>query len=62
MRVTGDPSTNKTDFKSYHWNVLFDIDADGYKEYWIDIDGGYDSTSKDYDRIQVFMTTAIIRY
>lgn len=53
MRLTGDPSTNKDDFKSYHWNVLFDIDADGYKEYWIDIDGGYDSTSKDYDRIQV---------
>lgn len=53
MRVSGDPSTNKTDFTSYHWNVLFDIDADGYKEYWIDIDGGYNSTSKDYDRIQI---------
>lgn len=53
MRLTGDPATNKTDFTSYHWNVLFDIDADGYKEFWIDIDGGYSPTSKDYDRIQI---------
>ena len=53
MRLDGDPSSNKNDFKSYHWNVLFDIDGDGYKEYWIDIDGGWDSTSKDYDRIQI---------
>ncbi len=53
MRLVGNPSSNGTDFKSYHWNILFDIDADGFKEYWIDIDGGYSSGSNAYDRIQV---------
>ena len=38
MRVEGDPRTGPA-FDSKHWNVLFDVDGDGYKEYWVDLDG-----------------------
>jgi len=57
MRLVGDPSaSSQEDFKCYHWNVLFDIDADGYKEYWIDLDGCLDNKKTDsttIDRLQV---------
>ncbi len=57
MRVRGDPKSGtqaaKTDFKSYHWNVLLDIDDDGYKEYWIDLEGSYASGNNQYDRLQI---------
>jgi len=39
MRVEGNPRTGPA-FDSKHWNVLFDVDGDGYKEYWVDLDGG----------------------
>jgi len=39
MRVEGDPRIGPA-FDSKHWNVLFDVDGDGYKEYWVDLDGG----------------------
>lgn len=38
MRLDGDPS-HSTSFASSHWNVLFDVDNDGYKEFWVDLDG-----------------------
>ena len=50
FRLTGDPS-HSTGFDSYHWNVLFDIDGDGYKEYWIDTDGTYKQNSSDLVRV-----------
>jgi len=56
MRLVGDPRTTKEDFKSYHWNILLDVDNDGYKEYWIDLEGGYtqkDDQNEYYDRVQV---------
>jgi hypothetical protein len=52
MRLRGTPETSKHDFSSYHWNVLFDVDGDGYKEYWIDINGTYQS-SGDTDQLQI---------
>jgi hypothetical protein len=45
MRVEGDPSTGPA-FDSKHWNVLFDVDGDGYKEYWVDLDGSVASGNK----------------
>ncbi|OGV78350.1 MAG: hypothetical protein A3K19_20355 [Lentisphaerae bacterium RIFOXYB12_FULL_65_16] len=56
MRLDADPSVNSgnpKDFTSYHWNVLFDVDGDGYKEFWIDVDGGYSSSSHSYDRLAI---------
>jgi hypothetical protein len=56
MRLAGDPSTVKEDFGSYHWNILLDVDNDGYKEYWIDLDGGWTYKGENdeyYDRIQI---------
>ena len=38
MRVEADPTAADA-FISRHWNVLLDIDNDGYKEYWVDLDG-----------------------
>lgn len=50
MRVSSDPS--KTDgFDNYHWNVLLDVDGDGYKEYWIDLEGKYSANG--YDRLNI---------
>ena len=51
MRVEGDPSTGDA-FDSKHWNVLFDVDGDGYKEYWVDLDGAFQSGPKE-DRLQI---------
>ena len=56
MRLVGDPRSAKEDFVSYHWNVLVDVDNDGYKEYWIDLFGGYsqkDENNEYYDSLQV---------
>ncbi|UCG77246.1 MAG: lamin tail domain-containing protein [Nitrospirota bacterium] len=58
MRVTGDPNDGGnpgTAFKSYHWNILIDVDGDGYKEYWVDLEGSCSNTDCDntYDRLNV---------
>ncbi|PLX78231.1 MAG: hypothetical protein C0616_14975, partial [Desulfuromonas sp.] len=53
MRLRGDP-TFKGAFDSYHWNILLDVDADGYKEYWIDLEGSYQqSGSSTTDRLNI---------
>ena len=41
MRVEGDPSQGAA-FGSRHWNVLFDVDGDGYKEWFSCRFGGSD--------------------
>ena len=56
MRVEGDPSQGAA-FGSRHWNVLFDIDGDGYKEYWVDLDGAF-SSGPGNDRIQILYDDA----
>lgn len=56
MRVEGDPSTGDA-FDSKHWNVLFDVDGDGYKEYWVDLDGAFQSGPKK-DRLQILYDDA----
>lgn len=50
IRITGNPA-HQDEFDQYHWNILLDVDADGYKEYWVDIEGSY--ASKDYDRLNI---------
>ena len=40
MRLSGNPGTGGG-FTSSHWNILLDIDDDGYKEYWVDLEGSY---------------------
>ena len=52
LRLRGSPRTSKDDFSSYHWNILFDVDGDGYKEYWIDINGTYQASGTT-DQVQV---------
>ncbi len=52
MRVTGDPSS-KGAFDNYHWNVLLDLDADGYKEYWVDLEGKYSQQQGTPDRLNI---------
>jgi len=53
LRVGGNPKDeggNGDWFSSYHWNILIDIDNDGYKEYWLDLDGsGGPQPNKDPD-------------
>ncbi|MBT3310423.1 MAG: hypothetical protein HN931_04425 [Desulfobacterales bacterium] len=57
MRLSGDPRSgtqaNKTDFTSYHWNVLLDVDGDGYKEFWIDLNGSFAQGNNKYDQLQI---------
>lgn len=53
MRLAGDPSTNSTDLKSAHWNVLVDIDNDGYKEFWVDVNGPFASGNNKDDQLQI---------
>lgn len=58
MRVGGDPRAggkNPPDFDSYHWNVLFDVDGDGYKEYWVDLEGSCTNQvcGGNYDRLNI---------
>jgi len=50
MRIEGDPR-HGGEFASKHWNVLLDVDADGYKEYWVDLQGDYSQNS--YDRLNI---------
>jgi hypothetical protein len=47
-RLAGDPA-QQSGFKSGHWNVLFDLDRDGYKDYWVDVDGNDDVVQILYD-------------
>ena len=51
MRISGSPEQNGNNFKQYHWNVLLDVDGDGYKEYWVDLEGNF--ATKDYDRLNI---------
>jgi hypothetical protein len=57
MRIRGDPSAGggKPDFSSYHWNILLDLDADGYKEYWVDLEGSCPNKTcgGNYDRLNI---------
>ena len=39
MRINGDPNTNGIGLNSTHWNFLIDTDGDGFKEFWVDMDG-----------------------
>jgi hypothetical protein len=52
MRVEGDPNQGAA-FDSKHWNVLFDVDADGYKEYWVDLNGSVASGNNNPDHLQI---------
>jgi hypothetical protein len=51
MRLSADPSF-KDGFGSRHWNILVDVDNDGYKEYWVDVEGDY-TNGNGYDRLQI---------
>ena len=42
----GDPHF-KTGFKSRNWNVLLDVDGDGYKEFWFNLAGWYSQNGPD---------------
>jgi hypothetical protein len=53
MRLVGDPASSSTDFKSSHWNVLVDVDNDGYKEFWVDLNGPFASGSNKDDQLQI---------
>ncbi len=57
IRIQGDPVGGSA-FDSKHWNVLFDVDDDGYKEYWIDLQGDYQSGNGKRDRLQVLYDDA----
>jgi hypothetical protein len=58
MRIGADPRDNSAvGFDSYHWNILFDLNADGYKDYWIDVDGSY-GTNGNPDRVQILYDAA----
>ncbi len=46
IRVKEDP-TKSQGFVAGNWNVLLDVDRDGFKEYWIDLDGGYQANNPD---------------
>ena len=52
MRINADPRTGGG-FDSNHWNFLLDIDGDGYKEFYVDIDGTFQGGNKD-DRLEIF--------
>ena len=58
LRIGANPRDNATvAFDSYHWNILFDLDADGYKDYWIDVDGSYGNNGNP-DRVQILYEPA----
>ena len=53
MRIGANPRDQSTvAFDAYHWNILFDLDADGYKDYWIDVEGPYGNNGNP-DRVQI---------
>lgn len=49
MRLDADPteSGQQRGYRSSHWNILIDVDNDGYKEFVIDLDGGVHSQEPD---------------
>ena len=54
IRLRGSPDQsgqNAVDFASNHWNTLLDIDGDGWKEFWLDIDGGNDRVNVYYENL-----------
>jgi hypothetical protein len=61
-RLVGDPKTSQGDYSAYHWNVLFDVDGDGYKEYWVDLEGACVNSdcngSPAFDRVQILYDNA----
>jgi hypothetical protein len=56
LRMVGDPKS-KDAFGSRHYNILLDVDGDGYKEFWIDLEGDYTQASG-YDRLNVLYDNA----
>ena len=58
MRLGDDPrESSGVGFDSFHWNVLFDLNHDGYKDYWIDTEGPYDGRGNP-DRVQILYDPA----
>lgn len=56
LRIADDPrggsgGGSAVGFGAYHWNILIDSDVDGYKEFWIDLFGGFNNTS---DALRLF--------
>ncbi len=50
LRLAADPTESGkggVGYKSAHWDFLIDVDNDGYKEFVIDVDGGYASSAID---------------
>ena len=49
IRIDGDPlnSGQQRGYVNNHWNILIDIDNDGYKEFVIDIDGNFTGSQAD---------------
>lgn len=54
MRINGDPATNGIGLNSTHWNFLIDTDRDGYKEFWIDVDGSFQGGPSKADQINIY--------
>jgi hypothetical protein len=44
---TDDDPYLKTGYGSRHWNVLVDVDGDGYNEFWLYLFGGYSQNGPD---------------
>lgn len=58
MRVNGDPRTNGIGLNSTHWNFLIDIDNDGFKEFWIDVDGSFAGGPNSADIVNIYFDNA----
>lgn len=39
MRLNGTPSAGGDKIANGHWNTLLDVDGDGFKEFWVDVEG-----------------------
>ncbi len=52
LRLNGNPGTNGG-LTSNHWNILLDIDGDGYKEFYVDIDGTH-AGGNSPDQVKIF--------
>lgn len=67
--LDGDPHF-KTGYKSRHWNILLDVDGDGYKEFWLDLSGDYSQNGPDVlklyyenlSRQDLTSTTSTLKY
>jgi hypothetical protein len=53
MRLRGQPTNGSGGYDQFHWNVLLDVDRDGYKEYWIDLNGPFAGGGGGPDRLQI---------